>query len=110
MVSSRVSSMIAGVLVANSAPHLASAAAGRQHLTPLAGRQSSAAVNAVWGAANLLAGLLLLRRLRRTAPTRQWGEDLLAFETGYLAFAAWMAGSERWTRINSATPAGRPRR
>jgi hypothetical protein len=52
-------SLIAGVLVANSAPHLASAAAGRWHLTPLAGRNSGLAVNAVWGTLSLVGGLLL---------------------------------------------------
>jgi hypothetical protein len=59
-------------------------------------------VNAVRGAANLVGGLLLLSRLRATGEPRAWGRDLLGFEAGYLAFAAWMAGFERWLRVNSA--------
>ncbi len=94
-------SFAAGVLVANSAPHLATAITGRRHLTPLAGRDSGPGVNAAWAALNLAAGALLLRRSRRGAPAR-WGGDLVAFETGYVAFASWMAGSERLLQVNSA--------
>lgn len=47
VLSPKVRSVVAGVLVANSAPHLATAVAGRQHLTPLAGRDSPPAVNLV---------------------------------------------------------------
>jgi hypothetical protein len=61
VLSPKVRSVVAGVLVANSAPHLATAVAGRQHLTPLAGRDSPPAVNLVWAAANLLGGALVLR-------------------------------------------------
>jgi len=62
VLSPKVRSVVAGVLAANSAPHLATAVAGRQHLTPLAGRDSPpAAVNLVWAAANLLGGALVLR-------------------------------------------------
>lgn len=93
-------SFVAGVLVANSAPHLATAITGRRHLTPLAGRDSGPGVNAVWAAANLLAGALLLRVARRRGAGR-WGGDLVAFESGYAAFASWMAGSERVLRVNS---------
>jgi hypothetical protein len=61
VLSPKVRSVVAGVLVANSAPHLATAVAGRQHLTPLAGRDSPPAVNLVWAATNLLGGALVLR-------------------------------------------------
>jgi hypothetical protein len=44
VLSPKVRSVVAGVLVANSAPHLATAVAGRQHLTPLAGRDSPPAL------------------------------------------------------------------
>lgn len=58
---SRVRAFAGGVLCANSLGHLASAAAGKEHLTPLAGRRSGPAVNAVWGLLNLGGGLLLGR-------------------------------------------------
>ncbi|HLU53918.1 MAG TPA: hypothetical protein VKZ81_00530 [Pseudonocardia sp.] len=93
MGSSRVRSFLAGLLVANSAPHLASAVAGRQHLTPLAGRTSGPAVNAAWAALNLAAGAALLRWRRPTGS--RWDRDLVSFEAGYLLFACWMAGTER---------------
>lgn len=100
MVSSRTRSFLAGMLVGNSAPHLATAITGRRHLTPLAGRGSGPAVNGLWGAINLLTGLLLLTPDRRRGAGR-WDSDLVAFETGVLAFAAWMAGSERVLGTNS---------
>lgn len=87
------------MLIANSAPHLASAVAGRQHMTPLAGRKSGPLVNAVWAGLNLTAGTLLLAPSRRDEATR-WDEDLVAFGTGYLLFAAWMAGTERFFPVN----------
>lgn len=92
--------MLAGILVANSAPHFASAAANRQHLTPLAGKQSGPVVNGIWALANLAGAGLALRASRSPEVTR-WDADLLAFETGYLAFAAWMAGTERLFSTNS---------
>ena len=98
MRSSRIRSFVAGVLVGNSAPHLASAVTRRTHLTPLAGRTSGPAVNLVWGAANLIGGLLLLTRDGRRG---RWNKDLVAFEIGVLALAAWMAGSERVLGVNS---------
>lgn len=100
MRSSRVQSFLAGMLVANSAPHLATAITGRRHLTPLAGKDSGPRANAVWAAANLVGGALLLRAARRRGE-RGWGGDLIAFNSGYATFASWMAGSERVLRINS---------
>ncbi|QPZ39467.1 hypothetical protein [Paramicrobacterium chengjingii] len=109
MSTSRTRSFIAGVLVANSAPHLATAAAGRQHLTPLGGRQSGPGINAIWGALNLAAGVALLAKGRRGAGAQRgaasarWTDDLPSFETGYLVFAAWMAISERLMKTNHGT-------
>jgi hypothetical protein len=97
---SRFRPVLAGMLVANSAPHLASAVANRQHMTPLAGKRSGPMANGVWGLANLVAAGLALRASRSPMTTR-WRADLLAFETGFLAFAAWMAGSERLFSANS---------
>ena len=94
MTSSRVRSFVAGVLIANSAPHLATAVTGHRHLTPLAGPESSAAVNGTWAALNLAAGLALLR-VRRAGARRRWDGDLPAFEAGYLVVAGWMTLSER---------------
>lgn len=99
---SRVRSFLSGVLVANSAPHLASAVAGRRHMTPLAGRESGPLVNAVWAAANLGGGVAILLPSRR-AGTERWDGDLVAFGTGYLAFAGWMALTERFFPINHDT-------
>ena len=98
--SSRARSFLAGVLVGNSAPHLASAVTGRRHLTPLAGRGSGPAVNGLWGLLNLGAGLLLLPPdAERGAGT--WDDDLVAFETGVLTLGAWMAVTERVLGTNT---------
>lgn len=82
-----------GALVANSAPHLATAAAGRTHLVPLAGRGAGAAPNLAWGLANLAGGLGLTALAARTG-VRSWDRSLLAFEAGAVAFALWMLSSE----------------
>lgn len=92
----------AGVLCANSLPHLATAATGRTHLTPLAGRASSRWVNGVWGAANLAGGLVLIARTARG--TGRWDARLVAFDLGAAAFAAWMAASEAAMRVNWEGP------
>lgn len=97
---SRVRSFLAGVLVGNSAPHLATAITRRRHLTPLAGRRSGPAVNGLWGLLNLLGGLLLLTPDAHRSPGT-WDDDLVAFEGGVLAIAAWMAVSERMLRTNT---------
>ncbi|MBE1536598.1 hypothetical protein [Actinomadura algeriensis] len=65
MKSSRVQSFFAGMLVANGAPHLASAVSGREHMTPLAGRRSGAVTNGVWAGLNLAGGVVLLRLARK---------------------------------------------
>jgi hypothetical protein len=91
--------------MANSAPHLATAITKHQHLTPLAGRSSGPGINAVWAAINLAGSAVLLIAGRQRS--RRWDADLPAFETGYLAFAAWMMLSERllapnWDRRGKA--------
>ncbi len=98
--SSPVRSFLAGVLVGNSAPHLATAVTGRRHLTPLAGRDSGPGVNGLWGVLNLLGGLLLLSPDAHRSPAR-WDDDLVAFEGGVLALAAWMVVTERASRTNT---------
>lgn len=104
----RVGAFAGGLLVGNSAPHLATAVTGRTHLTPLAGRESSAAVNLVWGLGNVLAGLALTRACTGSAESR-WDGSLIAFEAGVATFALWMAGSEAALRVNTAGPS-RPSR
>lgn len=93
----------AGVLAANSLAHLASAAAGKEHLTPLAGRSSGAGVNAAWGLANLLGGLVMARSA--AGPERRWDQRLVAFDAGAATFGAWMVASEALSRVNSG-PSG----
>jgi hypothetical protein len=100
MVSSRTRSFLAGLLVGNSAPHLATAITGRRHLTPLAGRDSGPGVNGLWGVLNLLGGLLMLSPDRHRTPGR-WDSDLLAFEAGVAVFAAYMALAERLVPLNT---------
>ena len=97
---SRIRSFLAGVLVGNSAPHLATALTGRRHLTPLAGRRSGPGANGLWGLLNLLGGLLLLSPDTHRSPSG-WDDDLIAFESGLLALAAWMVATERALRTNT---------
>jgi hypothetical protein len=100
MVSSRSRAFLAGVLAGNSLPHLASTVTAREHLTPIAGRDSGAVVNGVWAGLNLAGAYLLLRSTSRSGD-RRWTADLLAFEAGVTTLAMWMLGSEAWLRINS---------
>src|SRR4051812_45955686 len=102
----RAGAFAAGVLVANSAPHLATAVSGRIHLTPLAGKESSPRINLVWGLANALGGLALTRACTRTAE-RRWDQSLIAFEAGAATFALWMAASEAVLRVNTPARARR---
>lgn len=102
-----VTAAAAGVLCANSLPHLATAAAGRTMLTPLAGRDSPATVNALWGATNLLAGLVLMRAA--SGRPAEAGTAREAFGIGVVAFSAWAVMGERLLGFNSAPhPDGPP--
>lgn len=95
MKTSRITSFLAGLMVANSSPHLATMITGRRHLTPIGGRNSGPLVNGVWAGLNLAGGLALLQPSRRRGGA-VWDGDLHAFEFGCLTFAAWMALSERF--------------
>lgn len=64
----RVGAFAGGLLVGNSAPHLATAVTGRTHLTPLAGNESSSVVNLLWGLANVTAGLASPGRAQARTP------------------------------------------
>lgn len=95
----RIAAAAAGVLCANALPHLATAVAGRRMLTPLAGRDSPASVNALWGAMNLAGGLLLLRTgLRDTDRTGPVPE---AFDLGVAGYAVWAVAGERLFGFNA---------
>ncbi|APX32596.1 hypothetical protein BH708_07550 [Brachybacterium sp. P6-10-X1] len=100
----RTGAFVAGVLCANSLPHLATAVAGRRHLTPIGGRRSSRWINAAWGAANVAGGLALIARSAQSAReprgAGRWDSRLVAFDLGAAVFAAWMAGSEAVLRGN----------
>lgn len=96
---SRVASFAAGLLIANAAPHLATAVTGRRHLTPLAGRNSGPVVNGVWSALNVAAGVGLLVWSARGKGSH-WDADLVAFGIGHVTFAAWMAASEAVAPMN----------
>lgn len=95
----RLAVAAAGVLCANALPHLATAAAGRRMLTPLAGRDSPAYVNALWGAMNLAGGLLLLRAGLRGADRS--GPVPEAFDLGVAGFAVWAVVAERLLGFNA---------
>jgi hypothetical protein len=96
---SRIASFVAGSLVANAAPHLATAVTGRKHLTPLAGRDSGPGINGVWSALNICAAVGLLVWSARSKGSR-WDADLVAFGLGHVAFSGWMAASEAVARVN----------
>ena len=106
----KIKAFLAGAMVANSTPHLATAVTGRVMLTPLAGYDSSARVNAVWGLANLAGGLMLVRRVAGTTSTghrgttarpARWDERMHWFELGATVFTVWMLASERVLGLNS---------
>jgi|SRR5919112_3646686 hypothetical protein len=92
-------SFVAGLLCANSLPHLATAASNHRHLTPLAGRRSNRWVNLAWGALNLGGGLALAATQHGRA--RRWDRRLVAFDAGAATFAVWMAASEATMKVNS---------
>lgn len=94
-----VTSFLGGVLSANSLPHLATAAAGKTHLTPIGGNESNRRINLAWGASNLLGGLALIRAGAGEARTR-CDQRLIAFNLGAAALAAWMVASESTMRVN----------
>ncbi|MFD1717089.1 hypothetical protein [Georgenia deserti] len=88
----------AGVLCANSLPHLATAAAGHQHMTPLAGKASNRWVNLVWGGVNLVGGLALVAGPQGGG--RRWGRRYHAFGYGVAAFSLWAAVAEHIFPLN----------
>lgn len=54
-----IQSLLAGMFLFNSLPHLVMGISGQKHMTPLA-KDSSAMVNVVWGFINVILGLFFL--------------------------------------------------
>lgn len=96
---SRIAAAAAGVLCANALEHLATAAVSGRMLTPLAGHDSSPAVNALWGGMNLVGGLVLIRVCSRKVASR--GRVPEAFGIGAAASATWAVVGERMFEFNS---------
>jgi len=92
-------SFVAGMLCANSLPHLATAVSDHQHLTPIGGRRSNRWVNLAWGALNLGGGLALAATTQGAGG--RWDRRLVAFDAGAVTFTLWMALSEGLLPINS---------
>jgi hypothetical protein len=82
--SSRVSYFLAGIFLTNSVPHFIVCFTGRRNITPF-GRDSSPAVNLLWGLINFLSGYLLVRLADRQtgaqADSKTWQ---LPYEAGSL--------------------------
>ena len=97
-VSPKVRTVVAGVLVANSAP--TSPQRWPVASDPLAGRDSGPAVNLAWAAANLLGGALVLRGAVAARQPGRWDDRLVAFEAGYLGWALWMTVLEYLLEVN----------
>lgn len=96
----KVGMFLAGAMLANSAPHLATAATGRKHLTPLAGKDSSPTVNLVWGLGNLVGGIVMARSCA-TDHGDTWDRSLNIFEAGVAAVGTWMFVSEFVMGVNT---------
>lgn len=84
-----------GVLAANAIPHAYAAAVGGRQLTPLAGRESGPATNAVWSAVNVAAAVAMAKSLDASS-----ADQRRAFKAGAAAFAAWTLISEWATDLN----------
>lgn len=92
----------AGLLFANSIPHLASGVSGRVHLTPF-GRESTPLVNLAWAAGNVAVGCGLVRfDAHRDSGGQHWDSRLLALGAGAASWSVWMLGSEYLIRANTA--------
>ena len=88
----------AGVLSANSLPHLATAVAGQRMMTPLRGRRSGRWPNLVWGGMNLAGGLALVARSHRAE--QPWARHLIAYAVGGATFSAWAVFAEAVLKFN----------
>lgn len=90
MNATRAAAVGAGVLAANALPHAYAATIGARQMTPLRGRTSGPATNAVWSAMNAAAAFTLARRtLRGSTP----GERRL-FAAGVAGFSVWGLAGE----------------
>lgn len=94
MATSRVAAFAAGVLTANAVPHAYAATVGVTHLTPLRGRGSSPAVNALWAGLNLATAAALARRGAGAAAPGGGTGGRRSFKSGVVAFSAWSLAAE----------------
>src|SRR5699024_5069237 len=82
----------------NSLPRLATAAAGRRHLTLLNRHDSRHRTNAICGNGDLLGGLMLIGRTAHGEG--RWNSRVVLFYLGAASFAAWAAISEHSIRMH----------
>jgi hypothetical protein len=96
--------LIAGALLCNAIPHLVSGLRGERFFTPWTLRHGdgmgSAVENALWGAANLALGALLIDRV--------FGDNLphglVVLAVGFVATAIALARTFARRRVASSTP------
>ena len=88
-----VAHFFAGAFFANGVPHFVQGICGNKFQTPFASPpgvgESSALINVLWGAANLIAAAVLLRYFFSPPPRPIGG--LIALALGVLLTAAWLA-------------------
>lgn len=107
-ISALISCFFAGALLTNAVPHLVSGVMGRPFQSPFAKPSgqglSSSTVNVLWGAFNLAAGYLLLRRVGDF----DWKNtvDMTAMGLGILAMSLFCA--RHFGRFHGGQPSGRP--
>lgn len=84
---------LAGVLLANSIPHLVIGWSGRRGMTPLGGKDSSAVRNLVWAGVNLVgAGAAVASGRWRAVSQAEVDRRVATVQFGILAMALFSAG------------------
>jgi hypothetical protein len=98
----------AGAFLTNSIPHLVVAATGRRNLTPF-GRNSSPAINLLWGCINLTIGYLLVRATDSKTSTNQTASTAwqLPYEAGCAFWALFGVGYSWFAARRERTPSDR---
>lgn len=100
---------VAGALLANGLPHLATGATGRRMMTPF-GRHSSPGLNLAWSVANLAGGCAVLgRRDNAGSEHTGWDERMPALAVGASCFCLWAAVFESRWPMNWAPGSGHTR-
>lgn len=84
---------VAGLLLANTVPHVLVGVAGKRCLTPLGGEESSAGLNLVWAGMNLTGAAVALSTGRwRAAGQAEVDERLATVQYGMFAMALFSFG------------------